>query len=194
MTSLYLVDMAMMTPKWQATSRVQRVTDAQTGEYAHETVVTVTDGLGGTWDVLVADSDDRIVALTVRSHDVKQADLRSVPLVEVRSVALAHVREVEKLRDHGYRLADAISEAGEGDLMPGGRVTVAAFAEAWRDAAPTVSEDGRRSPPRRQQLADRFGVSPYTIDKWLRFARDHGALDDTAQRQRRRTDQQREGK
>ena len=154
----------------------------------HETWVTVSDGRGGRWTATV--NSDRLTSLTVHADNVRQIDLRSVPLVEVRAVALAHVREVERLRDQypGAPLGDLIAEADAdpADVMPDGRTRVVDFIAAWQAAGPQHRADGTVDrTPRRHALAEQFGVSVYAIDKWVRQLRDQGALEESAARRNR---------
>ncbi|MGO1514061.1 MAG: hypothetical protein ACTH1N_00915 [Agrococcus casei] len=167
-------------PTWNADSEVRRSYGAGGEEHAPETVVTVTDGLGQRWEVTV--DQHRLTSVRVFADDVKTEHLREVPIVQLRAVALAKVREVEGLLDEGARLDDALAEvAGEPvALLPGGRITVAEFAEAWRDAgAPKLGPGGMAlRPNRRKILAEKFHTSPWNIDKWTRVARDLGFLDE----------------
>lgn len=163
--------------KWTARSGTRQVRDDDGYALYHETWVEVRDGLGGRWTVTV--EDDRIASLTVHADDVKQRDLRSTPLVEIRAVALAHVRAVVSLLDQGYRLEDALDEASAApsDLMPNGRTTVDKFLADYHAAGPRVRDDGEVDrKPRRQTLSEAYQVSEYTIDKWVRFLRDRGDL------------------
>ena len=150
-----------------------------------ETVVAMTDKLGRSWEVTV--EDHRITSVRVFAEDVKTDHLRQVPLVHLRATALAKVREVMDLLDAGAPLDEALDETNyrDVDILPGGRVSVLEFAEAWRDAGvPTIGIDGAaRRPQRRKILAEKFHTSTWNIDKWIRYARDRGALDEPPARQ-----------
>lgn len=193
-TRLYFVRMVKRDPKWSARSGTRPAQDRDGGADGPETWVNVSDGHGGHWTVTV--EGERLTSLTVHAHDVRQIDLRAVPLVELRTVALAHVREVEALRDDGYQLADALQEIGTQppELMPDGRTPVADFISAYRAAGPRARPDGQidRS-PRRQQLAEQFSVSVYTVDKWVRSLRNRGELEESAIARNRTTDADRAG-
>src|SRR5690606_22669540 len=93
-------------PTWNASSEVRHyfVNGDETGA---ETVVTVTDGLGHRIEVTV--ERYRLTSVRVFADDVKTEHLREVPLVQLRAVALAHVREVEGLLDQGAHLDDALA-------------------------------------------------------------------------------------
>lgn len=184
--------MAKHNPTWKARSGTRPVVDDDGEVLDHETWVAVSDGRGGHWTVTV--DGDRLASLTVHAHDVRQIDLRSVPLVEVRATALAHVRQVSDLLDDDYRLADALDMADPPALMPDGRTPVADFIAAYRSAGPRAGADGRVDrTPRRQALAERFGVSVYTVDKWVRLLRDQGELEESAIARNRTTGAERAG-
>lgn len=186
--------MAKHDPIWTARSGTRPVLDDDGEVLDHETWVTVSDGRGGHWTATV--DGDRLTTLTVHAHDVRQIDLRSVPLVEVRATALAHVRQVSDLLDDGYRLADAldVAQADPPALMPDGRTPVADFIAAYRSAGPRPGADGRVDrTPRRHALAERFGVSVYTVDKWVRLLRDQGELEESAIARNRTTGAERAG-
>lgn len=183
-----VVDMSRTDPKWTATSGPDRPVYDERGQIVgHETWAIVEDGRGGRWTVTIA--DDRLTSLTVHSDNVKQADLRAVPLMEIRTVARAYVREVDRLRDEGHSLDDALDNAEHPDLMPDGQTIVEDFLTAWRDAGPRPRPDGGMDrTPRRAALAERFGVSIYTIDKWVRSLRDRDLLDESAIRRNKTSD------
>ena len=182
--------MSRQIPRWKPESGVRAVRDADGYVMHHETWVGVSDGLGGHWTVTV--DGDRLTSLAVHADNVQQLDLRSVPLVDVRAVALAHVREVDRLRDQypGAPLGDLLDEvsADPADVMPDGRTRVVDFVAAWQAAGPQPRADGQVDrTPRREALARRFGVSVYGIDKWVRHLRDQGLLEESATRRNRAT-------
>lgn len=176
-----LVDMTKRNPTWRARSGPDRPANERQDNHSHrETWVEVEDGRGGRWTVTLGDGE-RITSLTVHADNVKQSHLRGVPLTEIRAVAYSYMRQVEQHLDEGFRLDDALDEAEQPDLMPDGRTPVVEFLQAYRDAGPRRRPDGTIArTPRRQALSEHYGVTEYTVDKWVRFLRDEGHLEESA--------------
>lgn len=175
-------------PRWTARSGPDRpVLDKHGNEVGLETWVEVEDGRGGRWTVTL-EGHERITSLTVHADNVRQSHLRGVPLTEIRAVAYSYVRQVDELRGQGYRLDDALDGADTPELMPDGKTTTEEFVSAWRESGPTQRPDGTITrTPRRRGLAERYGVTEYTIDKWVRLVRDSGHLEESAIRRNKET-------
>lgn len=139
-------------------------------------VVEITEPGGWQWHLVVRDGqvlDFRMVGSQRRPVDAKA--LVHVPLSDLARMAETfHGRVLSEFTD-GTRLEDALEvaeiEPGEvrlGDDSP----TVEEFARAWL-SIPGTTVDGT---PRREALAERFGVTPWAIDKWTRRARERGLI------------------
>ncbi|HEY4237411.1 MAG TPA: hypothetical protein VGM45_08760 [Gaiellaceae bacterium] len=148
---------------------------------AMEAVVMVSDPRGWTWEV--TGDGDRLTSLTVIPHPGVRLDQKALALVPVgylHDVAARYLAIVERAVDDGMRIEDALREA---DRAAGEVVTTddaptsEDFAAAWVSTPEVgVGERGTKRTGRRQALADRYGVSVFTIDSWTRRARVEGLI------------------
>jgi hypothetical protein len=116
---------------------------------------------------------------------VSSADLAQLPLKTIAEVAAAHADLYWAAREAGDGPRTAahqrasVSDGLVGDLprARGKRPPMGEYAEVWlsmkRSHNPTPS--GRHL-PKREALAEWFGVNVQTIDTWTRAARDKGLL------------------
>lgn len=139
-----------------------------------EPVVVVFDPRGWEWQITAEGGS--LSSLTVRG-EIDQAALRLVPLRSLQEVATAYLAHVEQAVSKGTPLADALSDAEHqrevrvSDKPP----SPAEFAEAWHAAPAAEVRQGKRA-TRRQNLAERWNVSPFRVDQWTRAARDAGLI------------------
>ncbi|UMG94151.1 hypothetical protein [Nocardioides sp. TF02-7] len=139
-----------------------------------EPVVRVKDPRGWTWEVTT--DGDRITSLTVLG-EVTQEALRVIPLGYLRDVATGYLRQLDTANAQGLALTDALGMADhEPEVRVSGEAPSAGeFAEAWLNTPATEVREGKRR-TRRQALAERYGVTPFAVDKWTRAARDAGLI------------------
>jgi hypothetical protein len=144
-----------------------------------EPVVVVFDPRGWEWQVTA--EDGRVTSLTVRGERVDAKAMRVVPLSYLSEVGATYLGHVEQAVREGIPLSDALDdanlEAGQVRLS-GDTPTPKEFAESWHATKSVELPDGKRV-TRRQHLAESWQVSPYTIDKWTRAARDAGLIPPT---------------
>ncbi|MGO1412572.1 MAG: hypothetical protein ACTHW7_12460 [Actinomycetaceae bacterium] len=121
--------------------------------------------------VKATETDFTLTSIRLFADDVKLQHLREVPLTKVRAAAFGRARQLEELHDDADP-ADIFADPFIDTLpmMPGNQIPVRDFKRAYRDAA------ANRDPRKRQILAEQFHVSVYTIDKWVRHARDIGEI------------------
>lgn len=122
--------------------------------------------------VKVTETDFKLTSIRVFADDVKLEHLRQVPLTELRAAAFEFVRRAEERLDDGEEIEDILADPyiESAQMMPGERVSVQEFKRAYRNAA------ADRGSSKREALAKQFHVSVYTIDKWVRHARDIGEI------------------
>jgi len=147
-----------------------------------EPVVVVSDPRGWSWEI-TADAG-QLASVTVRPAPGVVLDQRALSLVPVgylRDVAITYLADVERAWNEGMRIEDALREAdrARGEVMTvDGSPTPEAFAAAWQAVGRAeITDRGTGRIPRREALADRYGVTVYAIDKWTKRARALGLLE-----------------
>jgi hypothetical protein len=146
-----------------------------------EPVVAVLDAGGHEWHVTVEAGPNGkpvLTSLTIRGPGLTPAGLRQVPLGYLTEAASGYIAEVERQFQGGAPLGDALDIAASapgGLRLRGEPPTPEEFAERWNATASLVIVRGERL-ARRQALADFYGVTVWTVDKWSRAARDQGLI------------------
>ena len=142
-----------------------------------EVVVVVSEPTGWRWELVLRGED--IVALAVRHRQGLPVDmtvLRGTPLEDLARIAVVFLARGRELWEDGLpeALSLAVAELAPPEVRSAldGRPTDEEFAATWHETGPKLP-DGT---PRREALADRYGVTPYAIDKWARRARDRGLI------------------
>lgn len=197
-----------MTPSyqtWMVSGYMRPVFEqsARTSEWepAHysEPVVVVSDPRGWLWEVTA--EHGQLTSISVRPAPGAALDQRALSLVPVgylRDVAATYLADVERAFDEGMRIEDAFREAdrARGEVVtPDGSPSPEAFAEAWQAVGRAeVTEVGRARVPRRDALAERYGVSVYAIDKWTKRARALGLIEPVSGERRGRRPRTTDGK
>lgn len=197
-----------MTPSyqtWTVSGYMRPVFDqrARTDEWeptgAHEPVVVVSDPRGWSWEITA--ENGQLTSVTVRPATGAHLDQRALSLVPVgylRDVATTYLNDVERAFDEGMRIEDAFREAdrARGEVVtPDGSPSSEEFAEAWRATGRAeITERGTARIPRRDALAERYGVSVYAIDKWTKRARDLGLIEPVPGKRRGRRPETTDGK
>lgn len=146
-----------------------------------EPVIFVSDPRGWSWEVTA--EEGQLTSITVRPARGATLDQRAMSLVPVGyllDVAKTYLEDVQRAWDEGMRVEDAFREAdrARGEVVTSdGSPSPEAFAEEWRSLGRVeVGNAGTKRTPRRDALADRYGVTVYTIDKWTKRARELGLI------------------
>jgi hypothetical protein len=170
-----------MTPlyrKWKVSGYMRAVMDQvpRTDEWVdtreREPVVVVSDPDGTVWEVTA--ENGQLTSLTVRGA-ISQRSLAHVPLLYLLDVATTYLDTVQRGWDSGARLEDALREADieQGKVVHSKETNLANFATVWKATpARRITDAGTKATPRRELLADHFGVSVYTIDNLTKRARE----------------------
>ncbi|GGM84172.1 hypothetical protein GCM10009721_06120 [Terrabacter tumescens] len=174
--------------RWETHGYLRPVIDFDDDGNAFETgardeVVVVFDPSSGReWHVTVEQGGrgrPRITSLMIRGGSIDQAALRQVSLGYLTEAAAGFIGSTEAERDKGAPLGEALqvasSKPGEvhvRDEAPSPET----LAAQWNATPVSVIVDGRRI-GRRRALADHFGVTVWSIDKYVREARDLGLID-----------------
>ncbi len=148
-------------------------------------VVEITEPNGWQWHLVVKDGqglDFRMVDTGTRP--VGRDDLRHVPLADLVKIAAVFQERVGNEFADSARLGDALElaaiEPGEVRLSDDSPAAEE-FARAWL-SIPRVTVEGV---PRRDALAERYGVTVWAIDKWTRKARERGLIPEPTTGRRR---------
>ena len=132
---------------------------------------------GWRWEVRV-DSEGGIIDFRVwhpRRISVDMDVLRHMPLRDLAAIARAYKNRADEHYEDGFSPEIALTMA---ELVPGQVRSLDAapsdeeFAQAWQGVGSRLP-DGT---PRRDALAARFGVSVWTIDKWVHRVRKRGLI------------------
>lgn len=146
---------------------------------AKEVVVVIHDAGRWVWHV-VLDKNGRIVdfrmlgALRPRlaRTPVDEVALTHVPLADLERIAQTYLQRVRENYEDGHplwlslELSELEPQAVRRELD--GMPSFEEFALAWRE----VGERTVTGVPRRQALAERYGVTVWAIDKWVKRIRD----------------------
>lgn len=166
--------------------------------HEREIVVAVFDPRGQWWETTVVDG--ALTSLTVRKIGGGGLDKRAmtgVPFDYLRQTAMAYLERYRVAREGDeMTLADALATVDAsfdgGDLrLRDDPPRLEEFAQAWREAGERHTATGRKA-SRRDILASRYKRTVYTIDKWIRAARDAGLIPPTGM-ERPDTDPRRHG-
>lgn len=138
------------------------------------------EGLNGrAWELTM--DGDRVTSLaSFDSRGITTDTLTHTPLETLKSVAKAHLRQL----DTAYSASSTLTHALDDASAPPGYArnslpTVAEFAEAWKSTPARVLDDATgETLTRRQALHKRWDteVTIYAIDKWTREARNRGLI------------------
>ena len=133
------------------------------------------------WELVLRGSDlidFRMRSMTTASRlkKITKATLRDAPVDDLLAIARLYINRLRSHRkpDEGLPPVAASELAA---IKPGearlGRPTPEEFAEAWAESRDQARHN-RRS--HRNVLAERYSVSVWAIDKWVRNARDLGLI------------------
>ncbi|MCA0294733.1 MAG: hypothetical protein LCH96_05330 [Actinobacteria bacterium] len=139
-------------------------------------VVEITEPGGWQWHLVVKDGQVLDYRMLHTGHRLVDTDaLKHAPLADLARMAMAfHERVLAEFME-GTDLSDAldIAEIEPGEVrLSDDSPAPEEFARAWL-AIPGRTVDGT---PRREALAERFGVTVWAIDKWARGARERGLI------------------
>lgn len=169
--------------------------DGEPVDAGTEPVVVIFDPRGWEWHVTA--DDEGLTSLTIHGRHITETALRTVPVGYLFEAAQHYQPAIQRAAEQGDNLSEAIAEADRALLrkqqrrVPGKRVDLGEFAEAWRGVPPAVVLEGKRL-TRRHLLARQYKVTPFMVDKWVRQARDAGLIP-PATRERKQNDPQTAG-
>lgn len=149
-------------------------------------VVVIYSPHGTAYEVTVSNDDNgfpQVATLTIRPPagvSVDHAALRQIPLRTLAEVAAGHLQQYRTARSDGLNTSEATALASSmnpvgSSVSSSGKPDVEQFAKVW-NASRSHVETPEGVKPRRLALAIYFGVSPWSIDKYLREARDLGLV------------------
>lgn len=176
--------MAPSIDKWQISGYFRRAYDYVEGGGEPvplgglEVVTVAHDPRGMEWHVTLNEDRSALASVEVRGR-IDQASLRSVSLSYLLSVAVSHAKRLDQVYDEGgWRLEDALEEAKENRPRPQGDApTIEEVARVWNETPSTVFIKEGQTKSRREYLAeDLWYVSPTTVDRWTRKAREAGLI------------------
>ena len=159
-----------MSPKYSNWSVQAR--DRHVDEFHVQTVVVVTDPGRYEWE-LTTDRDGAVTffAMSAFGAPLTEDALVHVPLADLARIAQTFTERVrESYADTGdLRDALLVSQIDPTDVRRtlDGQPDLAEFAAEWQEMGPRTLT----GLPRRQALAAKFGISPYTVDAWVKRAR-----------------------
>ena len=111
-----------------------------------------------------------------RGTALTPALVRSTPVSWLISAAESYWATIDEAWNNGMTLDTAMLDAAQEHDAPGesgAAPSVQAFAQAWKSTPATWTTGDNERVSRRDVLAERYGVSRGTIDRWARAARDH---------------------
>lgn len=142
-----------------------------------ETVVSIRHEDGRAWELRLDDELESVVEFTMHGRVTRKA-LDAVPFETLRDVAVAHLKAHEAGLESGFstEAARLMAHAEPGEAQ-GSTPTTREFSVTF-NRTPERVEDPETGElvPRRQHLADRYRVSVYAVDKWIRAGRDRGLI------------------
>lgn len=131
----------------------------------HESVVVISEPGGFRWELTMQRNEMVGFRMVRNGERLRPRHFSHLPITELERTAREYLRRVDEHLGDGYQVPVALDFASRrGQEAP----TLAEFAEAWKAIPEGV--------PKRQELADRYGVTTFAIDKRIRQAREQNLL------------------